>query len=190
MCRRGAPGPSLHLRFLSCFPIRKGRFVRTSSLLSLVLCVRRVLSQMALALLFSPTSLWHSSRKHGCPTSGGKGILWSPLMLSWILLEVTYIKQIFWIFLVSLGRNSRRSQWAWSEVKALSLSWPQGLHVAHIATIPKSEGDSSLLGQRPLCVLPVDLSCTGFTCAEASARLVLVLGPKLRVQCWYRSFFS
>ena len=62
--------------------------------------------------------------------------------------------------------------WAWNEVKALSLSWfvglalvlrqietvgqwPQGLLDAYIAMIPKAEGDSTPIGQRPLCVLPV-----------------------------------
>ena len=33
--------------------------------------------------------------------------------------------------------------------------WPQGLLDAYIAMIPKAEGDSTPLGQRPLCVLPV-----------------------------------
>ena len=33
--------------------------------------------------------------------------------------------------------------------------WPDGLLNAKIATIPKSGGDATPLGQRPLCVLPV-----------------------------------
>ena len=33
--------------------------------------------------------------------------------------------------------------------------WPQGLLDAYIAMIPKAEGDSTPLGQRPLCVLAV-----------------------------------
>ena len=33
--------------------------------------------------------------------------------------------------------------------------WPQGLLDAYIAMIPKADGDSSPLGQRPLSVLPV-----------------------------------
>ena len=62
--------------------------------------------------------------------------------------------------------------WAWNEIKALPLpwfsglaillelvestgSWPQGLLDAYIAMIPKVDGDSTLLGQRPLSVLPV-----------------------------------
>ena len=62
--------------------------------------------------------------------------------------------------------------WAWNEVKALPLPWfsglaillelvestgvwPQGLLDAEIAMIPKADGDSTPLGQRPLSVLPV-----------------------------------
>ena len=62
--------------------------------------------------------------------------------------------------------------WAWNEVTALSLpwfsglatllelvestgTWPQGLLDAYIAMIPKADGDSTPLGQRPLSVLPV-----------------------------------
>ena len=61
--------------------------------------------------------------------------------------------------------------WAW-KIKALSLSWfvglafvlrqietlgqwPQGLLDAYIAMIPKAEGDSTPIGQRPLCALPL-----------------------------------
>ena len=32
---------------------------------------------------------------------------------------------------------------------------PEGLHDAHIAMIPKADGDAAPLDQRPLCVLPV-----------------------------------
>ena len=62
--------------------------------------------------------------------------------------------------------------WVWNDIKALSLSWfvglalvlrqietvgqwPQGLLDAYIAMIPKAEGDSTPIGQRPLCVLRV-----------------------------------
>ena len=62
--------------------------------------------------------------------------------------------------------------WAWNEMKALPLPWfsglaillelvettgiwPQGLLDAFIAMIPKVDGDSTPLGQRPLSVLPV-----------------------------------
>ena len=62
--------------------------------------------------------------------------------------------------------------WTWNELKALPLSWyvglawilrlvedtgvwPDGLLDAYITMIPKTDGDSTPLGQRPLCVLPV-----------------------------------
>ena len=59
--------------------------------------------------------------------------------------------------------------WAWNEIKALPLpwfsglaillelvgNWPQGLLDAYIAMIPKADGDSTPLGQRPLSVLLV-----------------------------------
>ena len=62
--------------------------------------------------------------------------------------------------------------WGWNELKALPLSWyvglawilrlvedtgvwPDGLLDACITMIPKTDGDSTPLGQRPLCVLPV-----------------------------------
>ena len=62
--------------------------------------------------------------------------------------------------------------WAWNEVEALSLPWfsgvaillemveftgvwPQGLLDAYFAMIPKADGDSTPLGQRPLSVLSV-----------------------------------
>ena len=62
--------------------------------------------------------------------------------------------------------------WAWNEIIAPPLpwfsglavllgliestcSWPQGLLDSYIAMIPKADGDSTLLGQRPLSVLPV-----------------------------------
>ena len=62
--------------------------------------------------------------------------------------------------------------WGWREFKALPVAWfdrlasiftlaeeegvwPDGLLDAYIAMIPKADGDSTPLGQRPLCVLPV-----------------------------------
>ena len=62
--------------------------------------------------------------------------------------------------------------WAWNEIKALPLPWfsglaillglvettgvwPQGLLDAYKPMIPKADGDSTPLGQRPLSVLPV-----------------------------------
>ena len=62
--------------------------------------------------------------------------------------------------------------WGWRELKALPVSWfdglarlltkvedtgvwPDGLLDAYIATIPKTDGNATPLGQRPLTVLPV-----------------------------------
>ena len=62
--------------------------------------------------------------------------------------------------------------WGWRELKALPPPWfdglariprlveeqgiwPEGLLDAYIAMIPKSDGDATPLGQRPLCVLLV-----------------------------------
>ena len=62
--------------------------------------------------------------------------------------------------------------WGWRELKVLPVSWfdelariltlvedngvwLDGLLDAYIATIPKSDGDATPLGQRPLSVLPV-----------------------------------
>ena len=75
--------------------------------------------------------------------------------------------------------------WAWNEIKALPLpwfsglailldlvgstgTWPQGLLDAYIATIPKADGDSTPLGQRPLSVLPV-MYRVGFPSAWTSS---------------------
>ena len=62
--------------------------------------------------------------------------------------------------------------WGWRELKVLPVSrydelariltkvedigvWPDGLLDAYIAMIPKTDGDATLLGQRPLSVLPI-----------------------------------
>ena len=64
--------------------------------------------------------------------------------------------------------------WGWRELKVLPLSWfdglariltkvedlgvwPDGLLDAYIAMIPKTDGDATPLGQRPLCVLPIEM---------------------------------
>ena len=41
-----------------------------------------------------------------------------------------------------------------SKVEELGV-WPDGLLDAHIAMIPKTDGDAIPLGQRPISVLPV-----------------------------------
>ena len=62
--------------------------------------------------------------------------------------------------------------WPWNEIKALppawfsglavllgmvesTVVWPQGLLDAHVAMIPKTDGDPTPSSQRPSCVLPV-----------------------------------
>ena len=75
--------------------------------------------------------------------------------------------------------------WGWRELKVLPVSWcdelariltkvedvdvwPEGLLDAYIATIPKTDGDATPLGQRPLSVLSDRLSYLGF-CSYGSA---------------------
>ena len=53
--------------------------------------------------------------------------------------------------------------------------WPDGKLDAYIAMIPKSDGDATPLGQRPLSVLPV------IYCVWASVRMVLL-------ERWFKSW--
>ena len=88
--------------------------------------------------------------------------------------------------------SSSLDGWGWREFKAFPLSWfdslarilrlveeqgiwPDGLLDAYIAMIPKSDGDATPLGQRPLCVLPVVYRMW------ASARM-------LQLEHWFRSW--
>ena len=74
----------------------------------------------------------------------------------------------------------------WNEIKALPWSWfsrlaillelvettgvwPRGLLTAFFAMIPKADGDSTPLGQRPLCVLPGCVQAVGLPSAWTSA---------------------
>ena len=76
--------------------------------------------------------------------------------------------------------------WAWNEIKALPLPWfsglaillelvetngvwPHGLLDACIAMIPKADGDSTPLGQRPLKCSSGCLQATGLAQAWSSA---------------------
>ena len=63
-----------------------------------------------------------------------------------------------------------------SKVEDLGV-WPDGLLDAYIAMIPKTDGDATSLGQRPLCVLPIVYRIWG------SARVVQLVG-------WFRSWVS
>ena len=82
--------------------------------------------------------------------------------------------------------------WGWRELKALPAPWfdglarilrlveeegvwPDGLLDAYIAMIPKTDGDATPLGQRPLCVLPVVYRIW------ASARMI-------QLEPWFRSW--
>ena len=58
--------------------------------------------------------------------------------------------------------------------------WPQRVPDAYIAMIPEDDGDSTLLGQRPLCVLPVG----SWLWASQSNGLGQGLGSGVRVQLW------
>ena len=55
--------------------------------------------------------------------------------------------------------------------------WPEGLLDAHIAVIPKTDGDGTPLGQRPLSVLPIAYRISGLRQDEAAGGVVSVLGP-------------
>ena len=46
--------------------------------------------------------------------------------------------------------------------------WPDGLLDAYVAMTPKSGGDATPLGQRPLCVLPVVYRVLGI-CSDDAA---------------------
>ena len=54
--------------------------------------------------------------------------------------------------------------------------WPQGLLDAYIAMIPKAEGDSTPLGQRPLVRFTGSLSSLGLCSSCPSSKMVLFLG--------------
>ena len=81
-------------------------------------------------------------------------------------------KELYEVAMAKKSTAAGLDGWAWNEIKALSPSWfvglalvlrqveaaaqwPQNLLDTYIAKIPKAEGDSTPLGQRPLCVLPV-----------------------------------
>ena len=116
--------------------------------------------------------------------SVGLAILLLLLISSLILLVISCLRSLIFDLPRITGRDleevarAKKSTaggldgWAWNEIKALPLpwfsglaillnlvetsgTWPQGLLDAQIAMIPKADGDSASLGQRPLSVLPV-----------------------------------
>ena len=94
--------------------------------------------------------------------------------------------------------------WGWRELKALPLHWfdglarilrlveetgvwPDGLLDAYVAMIPKSGGDATPLGQRPLCVLPVVYRVwVGSSLGFLLLFIVLVKG-RSSVDAWFSS---
>ena len=107
--------------------------------------------------------------RHGCLTFVVRVTLLSPFKPFWILFTG---EEVYEAAMAKKSTAAGLDGWAWNEIKALSLSWfvglafvlrqveaagqwPQGLLDAYIAMIPKAEGDSTSLGQRPLCVLLV-----------------------------------
>ena len=124
------------------------------------------------------------SLRHGCRTSAGLGIRWPQLSNSWNFVDpflpqesVLDLPRITGQDLLEVARAKKSKAggldgWAWNEIKCLRLAWfsglaillnmvetsgvwPQGLLDAFIAMIPNVDGDSTPLGQRPLCLLPV-----------------------------------
>ena len=122
-----------------------------------------------------------------------------------ILLGIIFHRRPFWILPsltgeelheVAMAKKSTAGgldSGAWNEIKPLSLSWfvglasvlrqieaagrcLQGLLDAKIARIAKAEGDSTPLGQRPLCVLPVVYRLWASVRLAHLSGLVLFLG--------------
>ena len=86
-----------------------------------------------------------------------------PLLLGSDLYYVVQHKRVSASGLDGWGwRDLKAFPEAWFDWLAVVLSrveldgvWPDGLLDAYVTMIPKSDGDSTPLGQRPLCVLPV-----------------------------------
>ena len=155
----------------------------------------RILKLSLLGFWLNLILLMLSFARPGYLFSAGLVIPSSLLISSWVLLVIFCLRSLIWIFLglrvVTYRRWLVRKKstaggldgWAWNEITALPLPcfsglaillelvestgiWPQGLLDAYIATIPKADGDSTPLGQRPLSVLRL---CTG--CVQAVYRL-------------------
>ena len=107
------------------------------------------------------TQLPSSSVSHILLTEEVEG--WFPLLLEVALLRLTG---------QMLADAGSLDGWGWMEFKVLPVSWygqlariltkveqvgvwPDGLLDAYIAMIPKTDGDATPLGQRPLSVLPI-----------------------------------
>ena len=139
----------------------------------------RILKLSLLELLLNLILLMLSSVKLGCLIFAGLVIL-RFLQIVFLVSSVTFLPQQDFLDLPRItGRDLQEvarakkatagglDGWAWNEVKALPLPRfsglaillelvePHGLLDAYIAMIPKADGDSAPLGQRPLSVLPV-----------------------------------
>ena len=144
----------------------------------------RILNLSLLRFWLNLILLMLSFVRPGCLISAGPVIL-RFLLINFLVLLVTFcLSKISWIFLGSRVEIYKMllvpkkatagglDGWAWNEIKALPLpwfsglailldlvestgTWPQGLLDAYIAMIPKADGDSTPLGQRPLSVLLV-----------------------------------
>ena len=113
------------------------------------------------------------------------------------ILDVFHLPPLTGDMLVEVVRRKKATAgsldgWGWRELKALPASWfdglarilrlveeegiwPDGLLDAYIAMIPKTDGDATPLGQRPLCVLPVVYRIW------ASARMI-------QLEPWFKSW--
>ena len=95
----------------------------------------------------------------------------------------------------------------WRELKVLPVSWfdeltliltkvedlgvwPDGLLDDYITKIPKTDGNATPLGQRPLSVLPVVYRIWASAGMGQLEWLVQVLGSRLCLQCWRWSWIG
>ena len=95
-------------------------------------------------------------RKAWMPYFVGKGTPLSPLRPSLTLLVIIFLKRPFWINPSLLVRSFMKLLGLALVLRQIDAAgrWLQGLLDAKIA-IPKADGDSTPLGQRSVCVLPV-----------------------------------
>ena len=91
--------------------------------------------------------------------------------------------------------------WVWNEINSLLLAWfsglavhldmvgttavwPRGLLDAYTAMIPKVDGDSTPLGQRPLLCFTCGLSSMGLPQAQSCQGLGPALGLTFCLKSW------
>ena len=89
--------------------------------------------------------------------------LWGPpLQEAFLDLPILMVEDLYDVAMARTSIAGKALPLSWFVGLALVLRqieaagrWPQGLLDAYIAMIPEAEGDSTSLGQRPSCVLPV-----------------------------------